>query len=329
LKEYFKKYKKLVYCILLLIFFMIFTFLVRKYFEPFFIIIVMLFLCSPINNFLNSQKLFGRRVNAVISIAGVNGAAIILLAMIGNFIYTIINSSIKSFSDITTNIEIVIMELQNNLHINLSDLNSKVKTGYLNIINGDFLKKSALYTTKWLFAYFIGIFVVYFILINKYDIIKFVKKTITENKFSIIKKKISEISKIAKVELLLVAITTVETILGFLILGIEHFFALGIICGILDLLPYIGTILMFIPLILFKLYLNQYVIATGLICLYLLLIINRQILEMKFMSSKLKIHPLIIILAIYLGAKIFGLIGIIIGPIYVLSVKEIIETNLM
>lgn len=327
MQEYLKKYKKLMYCILLLVFFIVFTFLIKKYFEPFFIIIVMLFLCSPLYNFLNSRKIFGKKVNAVISIAGVNSAVIVLLIMIGNFIYNIINSSIKNISDLTNNIEIIIVELQNILHINLSDVNSKIKTDYLSIINSNFLKKSALYTTKWLFAYFIGIFVVYFILINKYDIIKFVKKTITESKYIIIKKKLSEISKLIKVEFFLVLITTVETILGFLILEIQHFFALGIICGILDLLPYIGTILVFIPLIFLKLYLKQYIIAIGLICLYLLLIINRQILEMKFMSSKLKIHPLIIILAIYLGAKIFGIIGIIIGPIYFLSVKEIIETN--
>lgn len=325
--QYLRKYKKLIYCILLLIFFIVFTFLIRRYFEPFFIIIVMLFLCTPLYNFLSSRKLFGKRVNAVISIFAVNAAATILLIMIGNLIYKVINVTIKNFSDFTNTIEIIITQLQNTLNINLSDFTLKIKTYYLNIINGDFLKKSALYTSEWLIAYFIGIFVVYFILINKYDIIEFVKKTITGYKFLIIKKKTSEISKLCKVELLLVLITTIITILGFSILEIQHFFTLGIVCGILDLLPYIGTMLVFIPLILLKIYLKQYIIATGLLCLYLLLIINRQILEMKFMSSKLKIHPLIIILAIYLGVKIFGLIGIIIGPIYVLSVKEIIETN--
>ena len=325
--KYFRKYKKLIYCILLLLFFIVFTFLIKRYFEPFFIIIVMLFLCSPLYNFLSSRKLFGKKANAVISIFTINAAAMILLVIIGNLIYKIINITIKNFSDFTSNIEIIIVQVQNTLNINLSELTLKIKTYYLNIINGDILKKGALYTSEWLIAYFIGIFVVYFILINKYDIIKFVKKTITESKFLVITKKFSEISKLCKVELLLVLITTSITILGFSILEIEHFFTLGILCGILDLLPYIGTMLVFVPLILLKLYLKQYIIATGLLCLYLLLIINRQILEMKFMSSKLKIHPLTIILAIYVGVKIFGLIGIIIGPIYVLSVKEIIETN--
>ena len=327
MQNYFKRYKKLVYCILLLIFFVVFTFLIKKYFEPFFIIIAMIILCSPLYNFLSSQKLFGKKVNAVISIVTINTVAIILLVMIGNFIYKIINITIKNFSDFSSSIETIIIQLQNTFNINLSDLTLKIKTDYLNIINGDLLKKSALYTSQWLIAYFIGIIVVYFILINKYDIIKFVEKTITQKKFLIIKRKTSEIAKLIKVELLLVLITTGVTLVGFSILEVEHFFTLGIICGILDLLPYIGTMLIFIPLILLKIYLKQYIIATGLFCLYLLLIINRQILEMKFMSSKLKIHPLIIILAIYLGAKIFGLIGIIIGPIYVLSVKEIIETN--
>lgn len=65
-------------------------------------------------------------------------------------------------------------------------------------------------------------------------------------------------------------------------------------------------------------------IAIGLILLYLLIIISRQLLETKFISHKFRVHPLAIIIGLYIGLKIFGIIGLFIGPIYVLTVKEIL-----
>lgn len=60
------------------------------------------------------------------------------------------------------------------------------------------------------------------------------------------------------------------------------------------------------------------------ISLYILSQLIREILELKFLSSKLEIHPLAIMLSIYIGAEIFGVIGILVGPIYCLVAKDIL-----
>ena len=53
-----------------------------------------------------------------------------------------------------------------------------------------------------------------------------------------------------------------------------------------------------------------------LICLYLLVQVIREILEAKFLSSKLEIHPLVILLSLYIGVNLFGILGILAGPMY-------------
>ena len=50
----------------------------------------------------------------------------------------------------------------------------------------------------------------------------------------------------------------------------------------------------------------------------------REVLELKLLSSKLDIHPLVIMLSMYIGAEVFGIIGIFIGPIYCLIAKDLI-----
>jgi predicted PurR-regulated permease PerM len=52
--------------------------------------------------------------------------------------------------------------------------------------------------------------------------------------------------------------------------------------------------------------------------------LTREILEAKFLSNKLAIHPLIVIISIYVGVKMFGFIGIISGPIYSIIAKDMI-----
>ena len=122
-------------------------------------------------------------------------------------------------------------------------------------------------------------------------------------------------------------VSTVIIVIGFKILGVKNSLFLGIICGILDILPYVGTIIVFIPIIIYNIIMKRYLIVIGFIALYLLVLINKQILEAKFLSSKLDIHPLVVMLSIYIGVNIFGVIGIIAGPIYCIFAKDIIYTN--
>ena len=114
------------------------------------------------------------------------------------------------------------------------------------------------------------------------------------------------------------------TIIGFKILRIPSAIFFGLICGILDILPYVGTIIVFIPIIIYNIIMKKYLLVVGLIALYLLLQIIREVLELKFLSSKLDIHPLVVMLSMYIGAEVFGIIGIFIGPIYCLIAKDLI-----
>ncbi len=135
-----------------------------------------------------------------------------------------------------------------------------------------------------------------------------------------IRVKKNNLREVVKIELKLVIICIVITIIGFKILRVPSSIFLGVVCGILDILPYVGTIIVFIPIIIYNIIMKEYL----LIALYLLLQIVREILELKFLSSKLDIHPLVVMLSMYIGAEIFGIIGLLVGPIYCLIAKDII-----
>ena len=311
-------YKKLIHCFILLIFFIILTYLIKIYLKPFLITIIIILLCGPIYNLLCKFKFFGKKFNAVLSILIMNVLMVGMMFVI--FKYLLIK--IQTFDYV--NFETAMNKISSFININLDQLNDKIRTYYYNLVNSTFLTKGAAYTTEGVFAYFIGNIAAYFILVDRYVIFNWLKIFLAEEKVNGLIGKLEAINNIIKIEIGLVIITTIETIFGFIALNIKDAVILGLICGILDILPYIGTIIVFLPLIIYKFAMRQYVIAGGLVLLYILLLIVRQIMETKFISSKLQLHPLLMLVSLYIGIKIFGIIGLLMGPLYLISVKEMV-----
>ena len=179
-------------------------------------------------------------------------------------------------------------------------------------------------TGQGIISYVIANITVYFILVDKRIFIKFLNFILPYDVIETIIIKKNNLGEVIKIEIKLVIICMIITIVGFKILNVPSAIFLGVICGILDILPYVGTIIVFIPIIIYNIIMKKYLLVVGLIALYLLLQIIREVLELKFLSSKLDIHPLVVMLSMYIGAEIFGIIGILIGPIYCLIAKDLI-----
>ncbi|WP_243108695.1 AI-2E family transporter [Clostridium rectalis] len=315
------KYNKLIYCLIALVAFILFTFTIKKYFKPFFVIILMLFLSTPIYNFLSDFNILNKRVWGAVSILLVNFFIIALLFYIGNWIFSIKDILIEKVLKFIGTIE----GLSN--FFNVPSINKELEKYYSMILNSNFIRKGALYTTDSIVNYFIGNIMTYFILVDKYVILNWIKTFIPNTKIYMIKEKVQDAKNILKIEIVLVILTTIQTILGLMALNIDNYLVLGILSGILDILPYVGTILIFAPLIIYYISIKNYIIAFGIFCLYILLLVNRQIMETKFISRKFKLHPLPTILSIYIGLKTFGLVGMLLAPLYVIICKSILDNN--
>lgn len=320
-----KTYYKLIQCMVILLIFIILTYIIKNYFKPFFIIIFITFICKPVYDLLCKYKIFNENVNAVLSILFVNLILFFTAYYTGkilfNKIYTI---TLNNYTNIINQLHNISTNLNNFFEFDLLKLDNDIKNFYSNIAKNGYLKKGAVYTTNGIFAYFISNIAVYFILVDKYVIVNTIEKLFPKGDISIIKVKFDEINNIFKIELILILLTTLETLIGFIILKVNNALFLSMFCGILDVIPYIGTILVFIPLIIYNFILKNNIIAIGLIILYILLQVTRQILQAKFVSEKLEIHPLILILAIYIGVKVFGIIGLFMAPLYIITTKKII-----
>lgn len=310
-------HKKLIEALVLLLIIFVFVVLIRSYFKPFLWIVIIFILSSPLYNIFTKLKI-GKKISATLSLLVLNISVILIIYYLGRNIFDLVNNIYNS------NIN-MINELLNEFNTILESIlgNVDISSEAMNLFHPRILTEGALTTGEGIISYFIGNVCSFFILVDKEKIIYYMNRLVPQNALRRINNGGKNIKSIISIQAILILISTLIIIIGFMILGIKNSFILGVICGILDLLPYVGTIIVFIPIIIYNIIVKDYLIAFGLICLYLLVQIVREILEAKLLSNKFNVHPLIIFLSIYIGIKVFGMIGIFIGPLYSMMVRDI------
>lgn len=107
------------------------------------------------------------------------------------------------------------------------------------------------------------------------------------------------------------------------IAGVENSVVFGIIAGVMDLLPFIGTGIVLIPLGIWHIINGWYVQAVVCLLLYAGCAIIREMLEPKLIGDKVGIFPIAILLAVYAGLKLFGVWGIIKGPLGLVIICQV------
>lgn len=113
--------------------------------------------------------------------------------------------------------------------------------------------------------------------------------------------------------------------LGLTLLGVPFALVLAFLAGVLDLIPIAGPIIAAIPAIILALFYSP-LLALAVLLLYLVVqLVENVLLVPKIMQKKLRLHPVIIILAIVIGGKLAGILGIIIALPLVIVAQEFLR----
>ena len=131
-----------------------------------------------------------------------------------------------------------------------------------------------------------------------------------------------------KAQLIIMSVTSAIAILGMTILRSPYALLLGLIISIVDALPVFGSGFILWPWIAVALLSGQYSLALGLGILYLTILLTRQFLEPKVLGQQIGLHPLLTLMSMYAGVRVFGLLGFLVGPVIVLVIKTIMTTDL-
>ncbi|MGM8366275.1 sporulation integral membrane protein YtvI [Virgibacillus sp. W0181] len=130
-------------------------------------------------------------------------------------------------------------------------------------------------------------------------------------------------------QLILVFITGLIIFIGLVLIDVEHVLTITIITMFVDLFPYIGVGLLFIPWIIYLFLSQQYALTIYLSILYISIIIFRQILEPKMLSSKIGINPLFALITLFIGYQLWGIGGILLTPLILICAGACYQAGLV
>ena len=99
--------------------------------------------------------------------------------------------------------------------------------------------------------------------------------------------------------LILYAITFVEAVFIFYLTGVEYPIAFAFVTAVADILPILGPGTVYVPLAVIFILQKNYIGGVILLIYFLLTVIIRQILEPRIVSDQVKVHPLVVLSAIY------------------------------
>lgn len=154
------------------------------------------------------------------------------------------------------------------------------------------------------------------LLIQKYPMVSLITDTIKD-----------VLSNMFKAYFMIMIITFIELWIGFIIIKLDHQLMLACIIAIFDFMPILGLDMIMIPWIIINALTNKMSMAIGLLVIYMVIVITKNILEPKLIAKNLGVSPLVSLIGMYLGLKVLGIMGLIIVPTLLMIVIQIIKVK--
>jgi len=130
------------------------------------------------------------------------------------------------------------------------------------------------------------------------------------------------IGKFIKAYALIVTITFIELSIGFALLGIKAPLLLGCVVAIVDILPILGSGSVLIPWAIISFIFHNTAFGIGMLILYAVITVIRQILEPKVVGNQIGLHPVITLICMFVGAQLMGVLGLFLLPISATIIKK-------
>ena len=311
------------------------------YIAPFIIAFALSSFMEPLIKFLMKRAKLNRKASALISLLLFMLMFSLLLAFLISKVYQEAQSLYKLMPDYTTNIYNNINEYisrASEIYLKLPDKAIESIEGMIaNLTSsvsemGSSFAKSLVNTAisipQAIIFVIITILSTFFMAADKDKIYDYIRTNIPEEwvdkVVSIKDDMFAALFGYIRAQLILMSITFVELSVGFAIIGVRQNILLGLLISIIDALPILGTGGVLIPWAIYNFITRDIRMGISLIILYGVVLVVRQLIEPKVLGQQIGLHPLATLLSMYVGLRVFGYAGMIIGPITLLLLKNII-----
>lgn len=309
-----KNYKKYLFWGIIALLILISYMIIKDFIVALVSSFILAYLVRPLHKAL--IKKINPKISALILLVLIGIIGISLLVLFTGVLY---NQTIQSFN--SENIEKIVNGIKNYLIEN--NYPSFIGLSISNIIEGiikivsDFLYTIVISLPNIGLNIVIIFFTSYFLIVEWNELQEIIVKNLPFKNNKKIISKIDETSHNIIFGMFLIAIVEFFVAwIGLSLAGVDLAILFAFLMGILVFIPILGPALIWVPLVLFSFFRGDYfssviILITGLI----ISILIDSILIDIIIGKKAKIHPVIVLVGILGGVQIFGIVGLIIGPL--------------
>jgi len=295
---------------------------------PFILALILAVVLEPLIDFLQRGFKLSRTPSVVISLLVALGVIVFVIGALVSRLVVEIRDLIGDISagDVAFDLEGIIAWIQNFYHTFAADLGLPVElqevVGKFSDMGIEFLNgvtDAISSTPAMLFMVLVMAFATYYFCKDKNMALNFLLKVIPKkHRPQISDTYLSTIDAFLgyfRAQLLLMCITCVISLIGLTVLRMDYVILMAILIGFFDVLPVFGPGAIYIPWIILRLVAGDIFTAVGLGVVYAICSVVRYVLQPKLISDEMGLHPLATITSIFIGLRVFGVIGILVGPI--------------
>lgn len=114
---------------------------------------------------------------------------------------------------------------------------------------------------------------------------------------------------------LIMTITFIELSIGLSIIGVKNSILIAFLISVFDVLPVLGTGGIMIPWTVIAALTGDYSLSIGLLIVYLIITVIRNIIEPKIVGSQIGLHPVVTLASMFVGVQLLGVVGLFGFPI--------------
>ena len=312
------------------------------YIAPLIIALLLYVITAPLVKLLHKKLKINNQITAVLSVVILLGVVITLLVLLISRIVSEVQSFIVNLPTISqglyVQLDAIVDILQEHLDLlppRLVDtLMSSVQSLMARVVSA--VGSAASYSIAIItglpraLIFIVATIVCTFMLIlDNEKMVAFTKRQFPEtwlNAYATAKKGLlNALLGYIRAQLVMVCITFTELLIAFSILNVRYALLLALLIALVDMLPVFGAGLFLIPWFSYSFLMADYRMGIGLLVLYALTIIIRQIIEPRVLGRNIGVYPMLTLLALYAGLKLWGVGGLFMGPITVLLYKAVLD----
>ena len=319
-------------------------------FMPFVLALVMAWLLNPIVRWVHRKLKISRRLISlllIVLVVGIVGGILFwFIYGIGSEVYSLVTNWDTVGAAITSGLDALNGYLERFLELLPDDVSGWFDNLYARLMvwlqevvpslltsMGKSAGNIAMSVPSWVIAAIVFLMASYFITAD-YPSIRF---WATERMSPGVHSFLSRVRRVAvgafggyvKAQLILSLAVFFILLIGFTIIGQGYALLLAFLFAVMDFIPIIGSGTIIVPWSVVSVVLGDYRKALELMIIWGVICLFRRVAEPKVVGDQTGLSPILSLISIYVGMKLAGVLGMVLGPVVVLIVINILKMDVL